>query len=40
MGEDYIEREFGVAAGNARRNGERMISVVQEKLRKMSEARC
>ena len=38
MGEDYIEREFGVAAGNARRNGERLISVVQEKLKQRLEA--
>ena len=40
MGEDYIEREFGVAAGNARRNGERLISVVQEKLKQRIDVRC
>lgn len=32
MGEDYIEREFGVPAANARRNGPRMFEVVAEKL--------
>jgi hypothetical protein len=33
MGEDYIEREFNVPAGNARRNGTRLFKIVQEKLR-------
>ena len=37
MGEDYIEREFGVPAGNARRDGERLFQIVQ---RKMLDARC
>ncbi|MGB9180642.1 MAG: hypothetical protein WCB68_15525 [Pyrinomonadaceae bacterium] len=32
MGEDYIEREFGVPAGNARRDGARLFQIVQEKL--------
>jgi hypothetical protein len=32
MGEEYIEREFGVAAGNARRDGERLFKIVREKL--------
>ena len=37
MGEDYIEREFGVPAGNARRDGARLFGIVQEK---MLDARC
>ncbi|PYS48331.1 MAG: hypothetical protein DMF68_13450 [Acidobacteria bacterium] len=32
MGEDYIEREFHVPAGNARRDGARLFKIVQEKL--------
>jgi hypothetical protein len=32
MGEDYIEREFNVPAGNARRNGARLFQIVQSKL--------
>lgn len=32
MGEDYVEREFGVPAGNARRDGARMFEIVQAKL--------
>jgi hypothetical protein len=32
MGEDYIEQEFGVAAGNARRDGVRMFEIVREKV--------
>ena len=32
MGEDYIEREFGVAAGNARRDGARMFEIVRDKV--------
>jgi hypothetical protein len=32
MGEEYIEREFNVAAGNARRDGERLFKIVREKL--------
>lgn len=32
MGEDYIEREFGVPASNARRDGTRLFSIVQAKL--------
>lgn len=31
MGEDYIQNEFGVPAGNARRNGERLFALVQAK---------
>lgn len=34
MGEDYIEHEFNVPAGNARRNGARLFSIVQSKLKK------
>ena len=34
MGEDYIEQEFSVPAGNARRNGERLFQIVQSKLAK------
>jgi hypothetical protein len=32
MGEDFIEREFNVPAGNARRDGMRLFKIVQEKL--------
>jgi hypothetical protein len=32
MGEDYIQTEFGVPAGNARRDGARLFSIVKEKL--------
>src|SRR5205085_4200301 len=32
MGEEYIEREFSVPAGNARRDGTRLFKIVQEKL--------
>ena len=32
MGEDYIEREFNVAAGNARRDGARMFEIVKAKV--------
>jgi len=32
MGEDYIEREFGVPAGNAKRNGSRLFELVQKKV--------
>ncbi|HEX8745641.1 MAG TPA: hypothetical protein VF717_00470 [Pyrinomonadaceae bacterium] len=34
MGEDYIEQEFHVPAGNARRNGARLFKIVQSKLAK------
>jgi hypothetical protein len=34
MGEDYIEGEFNVPAGNARRNGARIFQIVQSKLKK------
>jgi hypothetical protein len=32
MGEDYIEREFGVPAGNARRDGERLFQLIRSKV--------
>ncbi|HYE64544.1 MAG TPA: hypothetical protein VD966_03115 [Pyrinomonadaceae bacterium] len=32
MGQDYIENEFGVPAGNARRDGARLFRIVQAKL--------
>jgi hypothetical protein len=32
MGEDYIEREFGVPAGNARRDGARLFEIVRQRL--------
>jgi hypothetical protein len=32
MGQDYIEQEFNIPAGNARRNGARLFQIVQAKL--------
>jgi hypothetical protein len=32
MGEEYVEREFGVAAGNARRDGARLFKIVKSKV--------
>jgi molybdopterin-guanine dinucleotide biosynthesis protein len=32
MGEEYIEREFSVAAGNARRDGARMFEIIKSKV--------
>lgn len=32
MGEDYIEGEFNVAAGNARRDGARMFRIIKDKV--------
>ena len=32
MGEDYIEGEFGIAAGNARRDGVRMFEIIRNKV--------
>lgn len=32
MGEDYIEQEFNVPAGNARRDGARLFKIVNEKV--------
>ena len=36
MGQDYIEKEFGVPAANARRNGEELFGLIRSKL----EATC
>lgn len=33
MGEDFIEKEFGVPAANARRNGDRLFELVSSKIR-------
>jgi hypothetical protein len=38
MGEDYIQQEFGVPAGNARRNGARLFEIVKNKLSKRQTA--
>jgi hypothetical protein len=32
MGEDFIEKEFGVPAANARRNGERLFELLAPKV--------
>jgi hypothetical protein len=32
MGQDYVEREFGVPAGNAKRNGARLFELIKEKM--------
>jgi hypothetical protein len=32
MGEDFVEREFGVPAGNARRNGVKLFEMVKQKM--------
>jgi len=32
MGEDFVEREFGVPAGNARRNGGKLFEMVRQKV--------
>lgn len=34
MGQDFIEREFGVPAANARRNGARLFALIQSKVQK------
>ena len=41
MGEDFVEREFGVPAGNARRNGVKLFEMVRQKMssQDVSEAR-
>ena len=41
MGEDFVEREFGVPAGNARRNGAKLFEIVKQKMSSqgVSEAR-
>jgi hypothetical protein len=35
MGEDYIEQEFNVPAGNARRDGARLFKIIQAKLQEL-----
>ena len=32
MGQDYIEKEFGVPAANARRDGARLFELIQSKV--------
>jgi hypothetical protein len=32
MGEDFVEREFGAPAGNARRNGVKLFEIVKQKM--------
>jgi hypothetical protein len=32
MGEDYIERELGVPAGNAKRDGVRLFELIKSKV--------
>ena len=32
MGEDYVEREFGVPAGNAKRNGARLFELIKNRV--------
>jgi len=32
MGEDYIEREFGVPAGNVRRDGAKLFKIIKDKV--------
>ncbi len=34
MGQDYIQQEFGVPAGNARRDGARLFQIIQSKVYK------
>lgn len=36
MGEDYIEQEFGVPAGNARRDGTRLFHIIEKKIQNLS----
>ena len=37
MGEEYIEKEFGVRAANAKRNGAMLFEVVKSKVEALSE---
>jgi len=39
MGEDYIEREFGVPAANAKRNGGRLFELIRQKVEEGAPAR-
>lgn len=38
MGEDFIQQEFGVLAGNARRNGKRLFDIVLAKVAPMAKS--
>jgi hypothetical protein len=38
MGEDFIQREFGVLAGNARRNGARLFDIIFDKVTPLAQA--
>ena len=38
MGEEYVEREFGVPAGNVRRNGAKLFEIIRSKLKSVPEA--
>ena len=40
MGEDFITEKFGVQAGNARRNGERLFELVSSKLAQSASTDC
>jgi hypothetical protein len=40
MGEEYVEREFGVAAGNARRDGARMFEIIKSKVQSSTSEVC
>jgi hypothetical protein len=40
MGQDYIESEFGVPAGNARRDGTRLFELIESKVRNESRVKC
>jgi hypothetical protein len=39
MGQDFIEREFGVPAANARRNGDRLFQLIKSNVRQKSNIR-
>jgi hypothetical protein len=36
MGEDFVQNQFGISAGNARRNGLRLFNIVQKGMNKIS----
>jgi hypothetical protein len=40
MGEDFIEKEFGVPAANARRNGDRLFGLIQSKVQRPMSKVC
>jgi hypothetical protein len=35
MGEDFVQNQFGINAGNARRNGERLFKLIERKVNKL-----